>query len=113
MHISYQPSILRSFPCVAFGDRAERICAPLPALILWRTTAGLYYDVIKGGAEVRNEIGARFEEYALELLRAMLPSYSVLPSYKYPHRGNEVDTPDIFIRKNDDVIFAIECKSKK
>ncbi len=49
VHISYQPSILRSFPCVAFGDRAERICAPLPALILWRTTAGLYYASSKGG----------------------------------------------------------------
>ena len=73
----------------------------------------MYYDVIKGGAEVRNEIGTRFEEYARDLLRAMLPSYSVLPSYKYLDRGNKVDTPDILIRKNNDVIFAIECKSKK
>ena len=29
VHISYQPSILRGFPCVAFGDQTERICGAL------------------------------------------------------------------------------------
>jgi hypothetical protein len=112
-HVSYRPSILRSVPCVAFGDHAERIRAPLPALILWRTTAGLYYDVIRAGAEVRNEIGACFEKYATNLLQAMLPSFTVSGSYKYQVRSNLVDTPDIFISKNDSVILAIECKAKK
>ena len=40
-------------------------------------------------------------------------SHSLQPSYKYHYSGNQIDTPDIFIKKDGEVLFAVECKSKK
>jgi hypothetical protein len=48
-HTGYKPSILRDFPIIAFGDLGERLRAPLPELIMYRYTSGLYLDVIQGG----------------------------------------------------------------
>ena len=59
-HISYKRSLLRDYPCIAFGSAGERVHAPLPDLILLKCTAGLFYDTINGGGNIRNEISARF-----------------------------------------------------
>jgi hypothetical protein len=37
----YQPSFLRRFPLVSFGDAGEKLRAPLPALIIQRVTSGV------------------------------------------------------------------------
>lgn len=66
---AYRPSLLRRHPILAYGPRDERLWAPLPDLILQRVTFGLYYDVIRPGGALRNEIAARFEAYAVDLVR--------------------------------------------
>lgn len=112
-HISYKRSILRAFPCIRIGVGGDRIVAPLPDLILPRSTSGVFYDVISGSDNVRNEIAARFETYAVEFMSSMLPSFSVTPSYKYSYRRNLVDTPDILLREGENISVIFECKARR
>lgn len=109
----YKKSILRQYPCIAFGDGGERIRAPLPALISERTTSGAYYDLVAAGGPVRNAIGRRFEQYCLDFLTHHLPTHSVSPSYQYKFRGQRVDAPDLFIATSGKLRVAMECKAKR
>lgn len=112
---AYQPSILRRFPVLAFGRNGERLRAPIPALILQRITTGLYYDLVAGKAGLRNEVADRFEGYCADFISATMPALAVSRSYKYrgPRRAGDFDTPDILIRRDDQLLLAIECKSTK
>lgn len=112
--IAYKPSLLRSRPVLAFGDRGERLRAPLPDLILQRVTFGLYYDVFQPGGALRNEIASRFETYAADLLQAMMPAFDVEPSYAYAAgRGRQVDAPDVLVNQGGELAVVIECKATK
>src|SRR3546814_21023677 len=51
-HTAYRPSILRDFPIIAFGEKGERLRAPIPELIMYRYTSGLYLAVVQGGPAV-------------------------------------------------------------
>ena len=105
-HTGYKRSLLREYPCVAFGERGERVHAPLPDLLTLRGTSGLFYDVIKGSDQVRNEIARRFETYCEEFLRAMLPSHVVKGSYK-------IDAPDILVYSDGAISLIFECKATR
>lgn len=112
-HISYKRSILRTHPCIEFPEGGGALVAPLPDLVMLRATSGLFYDVIRGGENVRNEIAFRFEEYSRELLSALMPSFGVEGSYKYKYKKNLVDTPDLFIRENGTTRIILECKATR
>jgi len=112
--MAYKPSLLRSRPLLAFGSHGERLRAPLPKLILQRVTFGLYYDVFQPGGTLRNEIAARFETYAADLVRALMPAFDVEPTYAYAAgRGRIIDAPDILISHADELAVVIECKATK
>ena len=108
--IAYQPSLLRKFPLISFGGR---IRSPLPELITLRVTSGLYYDLVGGGGELRNEASDRFEEYCHKLLSAMLPKLAVSRSRQYKVLSNPVDSPDLTVAKENAVGLVLECKATK
>jgi hypothetical protein len=110
---AYRPSILRDFPIIAFGDRGERLRAPIPELIMHRYTTGLYLDVIQGGAAVWTDIGSRFEAYVLEYLQAMMSPYEVVGEQVYGPKKARHRSPDVLVSKDDRVVAAIECKAKR
>lgn len=112
-HTGYKRSVLRQFPCVAFGHRNERILCPLPDLVTLRSTTGLFYDVIDGGGEVRNEVGRRFEEYCLDLSREMAPLSAVSSSFRYRYRGNTIDSPDLLVEQENEIKLIVECKATR
>lgn len=114
-HTSYKQSLFRDYPCVGFGAHGERALAPLPDLVTLRSTTGLFYDVINGGGEVRNEIAARFENYCSELLQQMLPTRTVRTSFKYQvKKGALVDSPDILVCDDQGTISVVfECKARR
>ncbi|MGU3660504.1 hypothetical protein [Methylobacterium fujisawaense] len=112
-HVSYKRSILRTHPCIEFPESGGVLVAPLPDLVMLRATSGLFYDVIQGGDNVRNEIAFRFEEYSRELLAAYLPSLNVDRSYKYKYKKNLIDSPDIFVRENGRIRIILECKATR
>jgi hypothetical protein len=111
--IAYQPSLLRRFPVISFGEDFERLRAPLPQLVVLRASSGIYYDLIGGGTQLRNESGKRFELYCIEFITAMMPRFDVSRSLKYTLAGNVVDTPDVLIKDGGTVVAAIECKTAK
>ena len=112
-HTAYKRSLFREYPCVAFGTARERVHSPLPDLLTLRGTSGLFYDVIKGSDNVKNEISRRFETYCQELLGHMLPSHVVKGSYKYPLRKNRIDTPDVLVYEGGMISLIVECKATR
>lgn len=115
LEIAYRPSVLRNFPCIAFGARGHRLRAPLPELITWRTTSGLFYDLIDAGGPVRADYGRRFEEYAKQYFAAMLPQLNQVPEWRYGPAKRSVDTPDFMLlaSDSDDIEIAVECKATR
>ncbi len=112
-HIGYKRSVLRQYPCVAFGEVGERVHAPLPDLITLRATSGLFYDFVKASDDARNEISGNFEKYCRDLLRTMLPSFGVTGSVKYGRKNSQIDSPDILIRDNNSILMVLECKATR
>lgn len=111
--LEYQPSILRSFPCISFGLKNERIRSPLPQLILERTTSGIFYDIAGAGWQVREEYGRNFEEYALRYLRCMLPAIDWQPEHAYKWKKAETKSPDLLWTEGAKIRLAIECKATR
>ena len=111
----YGPSVLRKYPCISLGnDESGQFHAPIPELVAHRVTHGMYYDVITGGRVVREEIGERFESYCLELLRASVPQARYFGASKYFRtRAQQVETPDIRVKADSNVLLVIECKANR
>lgn len=111
---AYKPSILRRYPCLLVGHRSRTMMAPLPDLIMDRVTNGLFYDVIGGGGPVREEVGHRFEVYALDLLSQMLRESRFAPEFVYRTPFGEIATPDILMKDPQGAVqLAIECKASR
>jgi len=112
-HTAYRPSVLRRFPSISFGDRSERIRAPLPQLIIERVTSGVFYDVVNGGGAVRADYGARFQQYCLLYLQAALPGLGWEAEHEYYNGRARHDTPDILSVTEGEIGLAIECKATR
>lgn len=112
-HTAYSPSLLRDFPIIAFGNRLERLRAPIPQLIMQRYTSGLYLDIVGGGGAVWTEIGKRFETYVLEYLEIMMQPLSVTGEVDYGPKKSRQRTPDILVSEDGRLVAVIECKAKR
>ena len=114
LEVAYKPSILRQFPCISGGHRNRDLVAPLPNLIMDRVTNGLFYDVIGGGGQVRDEIGRRFESYCLALFSDMLKGTRFVSEATYRTRLGPIVTPDILMFDDQGAVqLAIECKASR
>ena len=104
---SYSPSIFRNHPCVDFGST---VISPLVECIYSRISDGLYYDVVHDGGAA-DEIGKKFEEYLISILRKKSGATQIVGEFKYgsPDRHS----PDIFVVANGHVPLVIEAKSKR
>ncbi|MDW9386660.1 hypothetical protein GOA99_18575 [Sinorhizobium meliloti] len=110
--VIYQPSYLRLKPLIRTAVHNTYI-APLPSLLLMRATVGLYYDVIKGGITVLNDANARFEEYARTSITTYCPQFEASPAVKYTFKKNLVDTPDVLLKHEGQIVAVFECKATK
>ena len=64
--VAYRASVRRDRPFILLDDAGVVGIAPMPELIPWRITNGIYYDVVVLGDEVTNEISRRFEQYCAD-----------------------------------------------
>ncbi len=111
-HPSYKRSILRQFPLI--GISKNRIICPLLELLAARMSSGIFYDVIGLGADIRNEISDRFEQYCFDLIQIALGGFAVERSWKYrPIGKKDIDTPDIIVSDNEKVSVIVECKATR
>jgi hypothetical protein len=111
--IAYRPSVLRQKPCIGLRYSGKIVIAPLPALIMERLSSGIFYDVVSDEGSVRNEIGARFEEYCAKLLRLTQPSIQHSREFPYRTKKGEVRSPDILLGNSTDRWAIVECKSAR
>lgn len=111
--VAYKPNILRRFPLIRFGQNEERMRTPIPQLIVLRITSGIYYDLVAGPGNLRNDASDRFEVYCADLIAKTMPKLSVSRSVKYKVEGNEISSPDILIERECGIVVAIECKATK
>jgi len=110
--VIYQPSYLRVKPLIRTAFHNTYI-APLPSLLLMRATVGLYYDIIKGGVSTLNDANARFEEYARTSIMTYCPQFEAFPAVTYTFKKNPVDTPDVLLKHDGQIVAVFECKATK
>lgn len=110
--IAYLPSVLRRYPVITAPERRSYM-APLPQLVMFRMTAGLYYDLANGPASLISEANRRFEEYVRVLIGAFFPRFEVLPSQRYGTKKARYESPDVLIKSAGKVIAVVECKATK
>jgi hypothetical protein len=78
-----------------------------------RATLGLYYDLVGGGTKITNDANARFEEYARRSIKTLCPGFDPAPAVQYAYNKNNVDTPDILLKRDGRVVAVFECKATK
>jgi hypothetical protein len=110
---AYQPSALRQYPVITIPIMENRIISPLPELVMYRATAGLFYDIVKGGQTLVNEANQRFEQYGRLLITTHLPRFEVLEAQKYKFNDSDAETPDILLKDGGVIVAAFECKATK
>lgn len=106
------PSLLRKTPLIYVDDRNQLI-SPIPEMILFRVTAGLYYDLLPGGQDIINDANDRFEQYCAELIEAMMKRFTIRRAHRYGPKSTQLETPDVLIRDKDTLVVVAECKATK
>lgn len=107
-------SPLHEFPLVemSYGGKEELAC-PIPTLLFWRMTQGLYYFLVKN-REFSNHYGDSFQAYVGELMADQTAGteLSVLPEARYDAGSGGEDTVDWIVASDDAAIF-VECKTAR
>lgn len=112
---AYRYSSLREFPLVAISYKGqEEIACPVPTLLFWRITTGLYYS-LKDIRGFSSAFGHSFEQYVGEVLglRITNPGMSVLQEEPYQVGRNRKDTVDWIVTQNDEAALFLECKTMR
>lgn len=112
-HIAYRKSIFRTYPCIDFGAESRGMCAPIPDLVLRRAALGVFYDVISGGGNIRNEVSARFEEYSGKFFQRIFPNDVIERNVRYKFKKNIIESPDLIVLRDGGIELAVECKATR
>lgn len=105
---------LEATPLVAIdAEYPDRLCCPVPELLLRRFSTGLYYDLIKVSG-FGNAFGAAFESYIGEVLMVAYQNEPamVIKETPYTVRGDTHHGPD-WIVCDAGGNLVIECKTKR
>lgn len=112
--IAYLPSSLRRYPIITSAKHDNQMIAPLPQLIIFRMTSGLYYDLQGGPQTLIEEANGRFEEFGKKLLDARCPRFEVLREHEYAvSKAKTYRTPDLLLKDDGLVKVVFECKATK
>jgi hypothetical protein len=112
---SYRYSSLRAYPIVQFSHLGvDEIACPMPTLLFWRITTGLYYE-LREQAGFPTAFGASFEAYVGEVLgkRISNPDMVVLPEAEYHIGPNRKDSVDWIVQEGDIAALFVECKTMR
>jgi hypothetical protein len=111
----YRYSSLREFPLVelSFCGQDEIAC-PLPTLLFWRITNGLYYS-LKDARGFPTAFGKSFQRYVGEVLTARInrPEMLVLEEREYQVGRNRKDSVDWIVLEGESAALFLECKTKR
>lgn len=111
----YRYSSLREFPLVQISHHGrDEIACPIPTLLFWRITTGLYYT-LKDVPGFLPAFGASFEQYVGDILRRRITNRQMaLLSEEEFHLGrHRKDTVDWIVVQGDESALFVECKTKR
>lgn len=102
---------LRKYPLIKMDHYGTpSIVCPLPTLLFWRFTAGLYYEIC-GAKGFDNAFGPSFQAYIGKALSRALKKTKYLPEEKYKVGKDQKRSVD-WIIDGDSIIFT-ECKARR
>jgi hypothetical protein len=112
---AYRYSSLREFPLVEISYMGrDEIACPIPTLLFWRITLGLYYSLkdVKG---FPTAFGASFERHVGEIIRLRMSSaeMTVLEAQEYHVGHNRKDSVDWIVKQGDEAALFVECKTMR
>lgn len=112
---AYSYNSLREYPLVRMIYRGDEVIfCPLPTLLFWRITGGLYYEIC-GMPNFSGPFGRSFEAYVCDVLRATIQkeNFSILGEQQYGSRKNRKHTVDWILTDAEEAALFIECKTKR
>ncbi|MGY3347725.1 MULTISPECIES: hypothetical protein [unclassified Bradyrhizobium] len=110
---AYAYSSLRARPIILMcSGTADIAVCPIPTLLFWRFTSGLYYDFI-GVPEFANLFGDSYQAYIGEAVRAAAPSLSIHEERPYKIGKDEKRSVDWIVSDDANSALFIECKVKR
>ncbi len=111
--LEYSYNYLRAYPIVRMLYRKEEsLVCPLPTLLFWRITSGLYYEICKE-KDFGVNFGNSFQKYVGEAIeKANNKTIDYMKEEEYHVHKNRKDTVDWIVYDRDSALF-IECKTKR
>jgi len=118
----YRTPIIFSHEKNAAGESV--LLAPIPSMLLYRVTHGIYWDLLSKWSEDVSNLGRSqapdfpsffgqaFERYVGNLLSEILPPGSLHPQQRYGPRARSRDSCD-WIATEGDTAILIECKTSR
>lgn len=108
---AYTFNILREKPLIRVSD-GHLIC-PLPNLLLWRLTTGVYYDLVKVKDVNSKYLGPAVQQMIAKIAQTHLTEdFRVVPEAKYHVGKNEKSSIDWIIESDTGTLF-IEVKAAR
>lgn len=103
---------LRSFPMIQIGE--DHLFCPMPTLLLWRITEGIYFDLVKERAAFDRTFGPAFQDLATDVVAAadLLGRFEALPETRYGTKARPKDSVDLIVQDETGALF-IECKASR
>jgi hypothetical protein len=111
---AYAYNSLRAFPLIRMSfNQDEAFVCPLPTLLFWKMTGGLYYDLIND-PRFSNPFGESFQEYVGQVLQRVItnPAMRILPEQEYGPNKARKRSVDWIISDVHSAVF-LECKAKR
>jgi hypothetical protein len=111
---AYAYGVLRARPLVTVRrGQTEVLLCPLPTLLFWRITGGLYYELV-GDSRFSQPFGENFQRYVGEVAERACGSgrIKLLPEQRYGPKTTQRDTVDWILDDGDAALF-LECKAKR
>jgi hypothetical protein len=105
---------LESTPLVRFDPaQPDRIVCPIPGYLLRRTSAGVFYDLVKS-SDFHNPYGDSFQAYVGEVLQAVCkpPRFTVVAEEPYYMGSNKFHGVDWLLSDETANLF-VEAKTKR
>lgn len=113
---AYSYSSLRAFPLISTIYRNQQsIACPLPTLLIWRVTSGLFYDICSR-PDFGNYFGRSFQQYVGEVLtKSKINNYMKIYDEQQYFKGRDrKDSVDwiVYDQESKAALF-VECKTKR
>jgi hypothetical protein len=110
----YSYNYLRAYPIIRMLYRKEEsLVCPLPTLLFWRITSGLYYEICTE-KDFGVNFGSSFQEYVGHVIEKANNNKEIkfIKEEEYYIGRNRKDTVDWIVYDRDSALF-IECKTKR